>query len=56
MISSLSRLHVWAIYPSCSLATVWNFPNKSLAEVAVEAGAELVVKLRRNSCTSLIFS
>lgn len=55
MIDSMSRLHVWAIYRACSLATVWNFPNASLLEVAAQARAELVMKLRRNICTAVLF-
>lgn len=55
MISSLSRLHVWAIYRSCSLANVWNFPNASLPDVAAEARGELARKLRRNICTAVLF-
>jgi hypothetical protein len=55
MISSLSRVHVWAIYRSCSLATVWNFQNVALVDVAEEARAELAGKLRKNICTSLLF-
>lgn len=55
MINSLQRLHVWAIYRSCSLATVWNFSNAVLVDVAAEARAELAVKLRRNICTAVLF-
>jgi hypothetical protein len=54
-IDSMQRLHVWAIYRACSLATVWNFPNASLMDVAAEARAELAVKLRKNICTALLF-
>ncbi|SEN31541.1 hypothetical protein SAMN05428959_1011141 [Duganella sp. CF517] len=31
-IDSMPRLHVWAIYRACSLASVWRFPNASLVE------------------------
>lgn len=55
MISSLSRLHVWAIYRACGMATVWNFANASLVDVVMEARAELVNKLRRNICTAVLF-
>lgn len=54
-IDSMPRLHVWAIYRACSLATVWRFPNASLMEVAAEARAELAIKLRRNTCTAVLF-
>lgn len=54
-IDSMQRLHVWAIYRACSLATVWRFPNASLMDVAAEARAELAVKLRKNICTALLF-
>ena len=54
-IDSMSRLHVWAIYRACSLATVWRFPDASLMDVAAEARAELTMKLRKNICTVLMF-
>ncbi|NHZ34473.1 hypothetical protein [Massilia rubra] len=55
MIGSLERIHVWAIYRACSLATVWAFPNASLVDVAAEARAQLRVKLRKNICTGILF-
>ncbi|USX25798.1 hypothetical protein NHH73_25010 [Oxalobacteraceae bacterium OTU3CINTB1] len=55
VIDSMPRLHVWAIYRACSLASVWRFPNASLVDVAAEARAELATKLRRNICTALLF-
>jgi hypothetical protein len=55
MIDSLTRMHVWAIYRACSMATVWNFPNASLMEVAEEARANLRIKLRSNIATGLLF-
>lgn len=55
MISSLTRLHVWAIYRACSLATVWSFPNACLQDVVLEARQELAAKLRRNICTAVLF-
>ncbi len=54
-IDSMPRLHVWAIYRACSLATVWRFPNASLMDIAAEARAELAVKLRNNFCTAVLF-
>jgi len=54
-IDSMQRLHVWAIYRACSLASVWRFPNASLMDVAAEARAELAVKLRKNICTAVLF-
>ena len=54
-IDSMPRLHVWAIYRACSLASVWRFPNASLVDVAAEARAELAVKLRKNICTAVLF-
>ena len=56
MISSLCRLHVWAIDRSCSLATVWSFPNAALLDVTAEARTDLAMKLRKNICTALLFS
>jgi hypothetical protein len=55
MISSLSRLHVWAIYRSCSLSTVWNFPNAIFVDVASEARSRLGARLRSNICTAILF-
>lgn len=55
MISSLSRMHVWALYRAWGLATVWNFPNASLIDVASQARAELAAKLKKNICTALLF-
>ena len=55
MIGSLSRVHVWAIYRACGLATVWNFPNISLLEISTQAKVQLGVKLRKNACTALLF-
>ena len=54
-IDSMQRLHVWAIYRACSLATVWRFPDASLMDVAAEARAQLGEKLRKNICTGLLF-
>lgn len=55
MINSLSRIHVWAIYRACSLATVWKFPNAVLQDVVMEARSELEKKLRKNICTAVLF-
>jgi hypothetical protein len=55
MINSLSRIHVWAIYRACSIASVWNFPNADFATVAAEARDELATKLKRNVCTATLF-
>lgn len=55
MINSLSRIHVWAIYRSCSIASVWRFPNADFATVAEDARAELTAKLKKNVCTATLF-
>ena len=55
MINSLSRLHIWAIYRACSLATVWKFPNADEVDVMFEARGELEARLRRNICTAVLF-
>jgi hypothetical protein len=55
MINSLSRIHVWAIYRMCSIASVWKFPNADLTDVATEARDELTQKLKRNICTATLF-
>jgi hypothetical protein len=55
MINSLSRIHIWAIYRSCSIASVWRFPNADLLAVAAEAKEQLTEKLKRNVCTATLF-
>lgn len=55
MINSLSRIHVWAIHRSCSIASVWRFPNADFPSVAAEAREELTVKLKKNVCTATLF-
>ena len=55
-IDSMTRLHVWAIYRTCSSASVWRVPSASMIDVAAEASAELAVKLRSNICTALLFA
>jgi hypothetical protein len=55
MINSLVSLHRWAIYRSCSIASVWRFPNADFLSVAAEARDELTKKLKRNVCTSTLF-
>lgn len=55
MINSLPRIQAWAIYRSCSIASVWKFPNANFLEVATEAKAQLIEKLKRNVCTATLF-
>ncbi|MBH1982036.1 MAG: hypothetical protein I8H79_05750 [Burkholderiales bacterium] len=55
MINGLSRVHIWAIYRACSLATVWRFPNNSAVSEMYAARIALAEKLRKNICTSLLF-
>lgn len=55
MISGLSRMHVWAIYRACGLASVWKFTGISLQDAAAEARIELKARLSKNICTSLLF-
>lgn len=55
MINSLSRIHVWAIHRSCSIASVWRFPNADFPTVAAEAREELRAKLKKNVCTATLF-
>jgi len=55
MIDSLPRLHVWAIYRSCSIATTWRFANADLVATAADARAALTEKLKKNECTSNLF-
>jgi hypothetical protein len=55
MIDSLKRIHIWAIYESLSVGTVWRFPNADLVQVYVEARTALEDKLRKNVCTGVLF-
>lgn len=55
MIESLTQLHKWAIYRSCSMATAWRFPNADLIAISAEARDELSKKLRQNPCTAIRF-
>ncbi len=55
MIESLPRLHIWAIYTLCSMATPWRFPNADILIVGEEARAELTLKLKKKVCTSVLF-
>ena len=55
MISSLSRVHVWAIYRACGLASVWKFSNAPLMQMVTEARIQLATKLRKNTCTAVLF-
>lgn len=55
MIDSLKRMHYWAIYKMCGIATVWNYPNADWLTVAQEARIELQQKLKSNVCTSILF-
>lgn len=55
MINSLDRIHAWAIYRSCSLASVWRFPNADFLAVAAEAKRQLTEKLKKNVCTATLF-
>ena len=54
-ISDLTTIHAWAIRRSCSITTVWKFPNANFIEVAAEARDELTKKLKKNICTSVLF-
>ena len=47
MIDSLDRVHIWAIYACCRIATAWRFPHLDLAGTAVGARDELVLKLKK---------
>ena len=55
MIDSMRLLYKWAIYRSCSIASPWRFPNADLVTVAETARLELIEKLKKNVCTSVLF-
>jgi hypothetical protein len=55
MIDGLPRIHIWAIYRKCSIATVWNFPRAAWIDVLEIAEANLTEKLKKNIATALLF-
>lgn len=55
MIDSLKRIHIWAIYELCSIATPWKYPNADLLIVGPEAMKELERKLKINVATGILF-
>jgi hypothetical protein len=55
MIDSLDRHHKAAIYRSCSIASVWRFPNLQFETALAEAHIELSEKLARNVATRAFF-
>lgn len=55
MIDSMKLIHRWAIYKSCSMATPWRFDNADFLTVAETARIDLQQKLKRNSCTGILF-
>ena len=55
MIGGLERMHVWAIHRSCSIASVWRFPNADFIIVATDAKEALTAKLKNNACTAILF-
>ena len=55
MIDSMARIHIWAIYKSCSHATPWRYPNAVFCDVAAEAREELKRRLKNNVCTAVLF-
>lgn len=55
MIDSLDRIHVWAIYATCRIATAWRFPDADLVTTATEARDRLIAKLKKNECTRNLF-
>lgn len=55
MIDSLDRHYKAAIYRSCSIASVWRFPNLDFGVVLPEAERELTEKLARNVATRAFF-
>jgi hypothetical protein len=54
-IDSLKRIHMWAIYRMCSIASPWNYPNADMLVVGPEAKAELTRKLKINVATGILF-
>lgn len=55
MIDSLKRVHIWAIYRTCGISTPWNFPLADLTKVFSDSRELLTEKLRKNSCTRVLF-
>jgi hypothetical protein len=54
-IDSLKRIHIWAIYKTCSIGQIWSFPNADLASTYESARKELEPLLRKNPATSSEF-
>lgn len=55
MIDSLKRIHIWAIYELCSIASPWHYPNADILIVGPEAMKELERKLKINVATGILF-
>lgn len=55
MIDSMSRLHIWAIYKLCGMATPWRFDSADLLMVGPAARADLTVRLKANVACSVFF-
>jgi hypothetical protein len=55
MIDSLSMLHRWAIYTTCELPAVWDFPRADIFTVGPAARDALTEKLKWNVGTRMLF-
>jgi hypothetical protein len=55
MIDSLPRHYKAAIYRSCSIASVWRFPNMDFEATLPEAQKDLAAKLSKNVATRALF-
>lgn len=53
-IDSLGRLHKWAIYKMCSIASPWRYPNADIMVCGPAAMDELKAKLKENCCTGAL--
>lgn len=55
MINDLPRVQWWAVRKSRGIATVWRFPELSLADAMADAETTLTPKLRNNLATRRFF-
>lgn len=55
MIDSLSAAHRWCIYRSCSISTVWRYPNLDYITTLQDARKALENKLRINVASRTLF-
>lgn len=48
MVNDLSSEHRWAVYRAYGIATIWRYPQLSLADVIVEVELKMMPKMLKN--------